>query len=79
MPPFFDRILQLSTGMYFLVNTCQFDCQPQDTVEIVDSAWVPIDAMRSMPVNIDVSAFLRHNCRPTQSKGSKYSVRPVLL
>ena len=79
MPPFFDRVLQLSTGMYFLVNTCQFNCQPQDIVEIVDSAWVPIDDIRTMPINIDVSAFLRRNCRPTQSKSSKFLVRPVLL
>lgn len=79
MPPFFDRVVQLSTGMYFLVNTCEFSCQPQDTVEIVDTAWVPVETMRSMPVNIDVSAFLRHNCRTTQSKSTKYFVRPIQL
>ena len=79
MSPFFDRVLQLSTGMYFLVNTYPFTCQPQDTEEIMDSAWVPIDKIRSMSINIDVSAFLRHNYRPTQSKGSKFNVRPIPL
>jgi 8-oxo-dGTP pyrophosphatase MutT (NUDIX family) len=79
MPPFFERVLQLSTGMYFLVNASEFNCQPQDTQEIVGSMWVPIESMRSMSVNIDVSAFLRHNGLPTQSKSAKYSVRPVIL
>jgi 8-oxo-dGTP pyrophosphatase MutT (NUDIX family) len=74
----FDRVVHLQTGTYYLVKSDEFTSNPIDTTEIVDSAWIPLESMRSMPINVDVSTFLRHHT-PTKSVASRYNVKPIHL
>lgn len=74
----FDRVVHLQTGTYYFINSDEFISAPIDTTEIVDSAWIPVESIRSMPINVDVSMFLRHHA-PTKSTPSRYNVKPIHL
>lgn len=77
--PFFNRIVNLQTGVYYLLNSDEFITNPIDTTEIIDTAWVPIHTLRSMPINVDVSAFLKYHMTATKSEFTRYNVKPVVL
>ena len=32
---------------------------PRDTTEIIDTRWVTLEEMESMPINVDVSRYVR--------------------
>ena len=77
----FDRIIQLSTGTYYLVYTpYETPCNIQDPKEICAAQWVPIDEIMKLNANIDVNAFLKTAyARSTKSNKPKYIVRQYLL
>jgi len=76
--PFFNRIIHLQTGIYYLLNSDEFAIKPIDTNEIADSAWIPVESMRNMSINVDVSTFLRQHT-PTKSITPKYTIKPIYL
>jgi 8-oxo-dGTP pyrophosphatase MutT (NUDIX family) len=55
----FKRIVHLSTGVYFLYYCSEYPCKPIDTNEVVETAWVTLEAIKKMKVNIDINTFLR--------------------
>ncbi len=77
----FDRIIQLSTGTYYLVYTpYEIKCDIQDSKEICASQWISFEEMATLTANIDVNAFLRTvYARPTKSYKPKYIVRQYLV
>jgi 8-oxo-dGTP pyrophosphatase MutT (NUDIX family) len=77
----FDRIVQLSTGTYYLVYTSfETACKVQDLKEVCATQWIPIDEIANLSVNIDVNAFLKTvYARPTKSYKPKYIVRQYLV
>ncbi len=77
----FDRIIQLSTGTYYLVYTpYEIKCDIQDSKEICASQWISFEEMANLTANIDVNAFLRTvYARPTKSYKPKYIVRQYLV
>lgn len=79
LSPFFDRIVHLATGMYYLVKTPELSVCPTDENEVMDIRWIPLSKLKSFPVNIDVNTFLRNYgteyCVPTQRSFVMYPVR----
>jgi 8-oxo-dGTP pyrophosphatase MutT (NUDIX family) len=79
LSPFFDRIVHLATGTYYVVNTPELAVNPNDETEIMDSQWIPLSKLKSFPVNLDVNTFLRQYgseyIAPTQRKFGFGTVR----
>lgn len=77
----FDRILQLSTGTYYLVYTShEIPCQTKDSNEICATKWTPFEEFSKLNANIDVNAFLKTvYARPTKSAKPRYIVRQYFL
>ncbi len=79
LSPFFDRMIHLATGTYYLVKTPELDVYATDQNEIIDIRWISLSKMKGFPVNLDVNTFLRHYGEeympPTQRKFVNYSVR----
>jgi 8-oxo-dGTP pyrophosphatase MutT (NUDIX family) len=77
----FDRIIQLSTGTYYLVYTpYEIKCTIRDSKEITMTQWLTFDEIANLNANIDVNAFLRTvYARPTKSNKPKYIVRQYML
>lgn len=61
LSPFFDRIVHLATGTYYIVTTPELVVQPNDQNEIIDSQWVSLSNLKGYPVNLDVNTFLRQH------------------
>ena len=62
--------LKIGYGYYYLfVLSHPYVLSPQDTNEIVQTAWVSIEDMKSMELNADVNQFIRN-----QKKLSDYWV-----
>jgi 8-oxo-dGTP pyrophosphatase MutT (NUDIX family) len=84
LPPFFERILHLSTGSYYVVRSPELPCRVGDPEEIMDTAWLTFKQLQTSSVNIDINTFLREhgaafNGPPTKSMPPKYIVRQLLL
>lgn len=79
LSPFFDRIVHLATGTYYLVKTNELNVYAEDQNEIADIRWIPLSKMKGIPVNLDVNTFLRQYGEdympPTQRKFVNYPVR----
>jgi 8-oxo-dGTP pyrophosphatase MutT (NUDIX family) len=77
----FERILQLSTGTYYLVHLArEMACAVQDSKEVCATQWIALDEVARLCVNIDVNAFLKTvYARPTKSNKPRYIVRQYLL
>jgi 8-oxo-dGTP pyrophosphatase MutT (NUDIX family) len=79
LSPFFDRIVHLATGTYYIVNTPELDACPSDQNEVIDIRWIPLAKIKSFPVNLDVNTFLRQYgteyILPTQRTFVSYPVR----
>lgn len=79
LSPFFDRIIHLTTGTYYLVKTHELNVFPADQNEIIDTRWIPLSKIKGFPVNLDVNTFLRQHGEefmpPTQRKFVNYPVR----
>lgn len=56
---YFQKILHLATGTYFLFSYTEKECIPNDIKEVMDTAWVSFDMLKSMNVNIDISTFIK--------------------
>jgi len=53
--------LKIGYGYYYLfVLPSKYDLQPHDTNEIIKTAWVSMDDMKSMELNADVNQFIRN-------------------
>jgi 8-oxo-dGTP pyrophosphatase MutT (NUDIX family) len=55
----FQKIIHLSKGIYFLYYCEEENPAPKDVNEVMETAWVPIEKLCSMNVNVDISMFLR--------------------
>jgi 8-oxo-dGTP pyrophosphatase MutT (NUDIX family) len=61
VPPRFPmRIHQLATGLYYHYRVSEelIGC-PEDTAEVEDLQWLSAAELRCMPINVDVSTFLK--------------------
>jgi ADP-ribose pyrophosphatase YjhB (NUDIX family) len=83
MPSTFERILHLSTGIYYLIRSPEYACKIIDNNEITESAWMNLAEVRNVKVNIDVNTFIREYKflfqTPTQSIGAKIHPRILLV
>ena len=61
LSPYFDRIVHLATGTYYIVQTDERRGQPTDTNEVSELRWIPLSKLKSFPVNLDVNTFLRRH------------------
>jgi bis(5'-nucleosidyl)-tetraphosphatase len=61
LPRTFNKIVHLSTGTYFLVETSEVVPNPRDCSEVTAAEWVSFEALAKMPVNIDINTFLREH------------------
>jgi 8-oxo-dGTP pyrophosphatase MutT (NUDIX family) len=73
LPPFFERILILAKGSYFVVSSPEYECQIRDKKEVSEVEWVDLKDAENYHINVDVSSFLkrqkqRQTCSPIQSK-----------
>lgn len=61
IPPRFPlRIHQLATGLYYHYRVPEeLDGFTEDTTEVEDLQWLTATELRRMPVNVDVSTFLK--------------------
>ena len=79
LSPYFDRIVHLATGTYYLVKTPELNVCPTDQNEVMDTRWIPLSKIKTFPVNIDVNTFLRHYgseyVAPIQRVNVNYPVR----
>lgn len=79
LSPYFDRIIHLATGTYYLVQTDEIRGQPTDVNEVSELRWIPLSKLKEFPVNLDVNTFLRQYgseyIQPTQRKFVNYPVR----
>lgn len=60
LSPYFDRIVHLATGTYYIVQTDECKGYPTDTNEVSELRWIPLSKLKQFPVNVDVNTFLRH-------------------
>ena len=59
-PPLtFDRIIHLATGTYYVYACNEFQTDPRDVKEVVQTEWMDLNRIRSVSVNVDVNTFLR--------------------
>lgn len=61
VPPRFPlRIHQLATGLYYHYRVYEelVGCA-EDTAEVEDIQWLTVSELRRMPINVDVSTFLK--------------------
>lgn len=83
LPPLFERVLHLATGIYYLVRTSEYPCKIQDPNEISEIAWMSLSELRTKSVNVDVNTFLREYGEliqaPTQRKTTNTIIRPKPL
>ncbi len=85
LPRFFERILNLSTGSYYVVRSPELPCHIRDSNEIMDTAWLSPKQLQTSSVNIDINTFLREHGSmlgwgaATKSMPPKYVVRQILL
>jgi 8-oxo-dGTP pyrophosphatase MutT (NUDIX family) len=56
---FFEKIVNLAKGSYFLYRSEEFDCSIQDQNEVSETQWVSLDNIENYNVNVDVNTFLR--------------------
>lgn len=69
LPLFFDRILILSKGSYFLVKSYEYECQIKDRKEVIEAAWVDLKDIGNYHINVDVSAYIKkYKNEPVQRK-----------
>lgn len=55
------RVVLLPTGTYFIFETNEFQCFPQDTTEVEHTAWLTYRQLCRLSVNLDIKSFLsRH-------------------
>ena len=53
--------LKIGYGYYYLfILPSKYNLHPYDTNEIIKTAWVSIDDMKSMELNADVNQFIRN-------------------
>jgi len=61
VPPRFPlRIHQLATGLYYHYRVGEeLEGCPEDTAEVEEIQWLTASQLRRMPINVDVSTFLK--------------------
>jgi ADP-ribose pyrophosphatase YjhB (NUDIX family) len=83
MPSTFERILNLATGIYYLIRSPEHKCEINDNNEISEIAWMNLAELKNVKVNVDVNTFIREYKflfqTPTQSIGAKIHPRILLL
>lgn len=51
---------RIGYGYYYIFTLSEkFQLIPRDTMEIMDTKWVTLEEMESMPLNVDVSRYVR--------------------
>ncbi len=61
LPLFFEKLIPLRTGSYYLVRSREVTCTTQDPKEVEEIGWFTSKQIRSnnLNVNVDVNTFLR--------------------
>jgi 8-oxo-dGTP pyrophosphatase MutT (NUDIX family) len=60
LPIFFERVVNLATGSYYVVRSSpEYNTFIGDNDEVEEVAWLTTDELRSKPANVDVNTFLR--------------------
>lgn len=60
LPIFFERIVNLATGSYYIVRSCpEYNTEISDDNEVCETAWLTVDELRERSTNVDVNTFLR--------------------
>jgi 8-oxo-dGTP pyrophosphatase MutT (NUDIX family) len=57
----YERILTLSTGMYYLTRSPELETKLKDKNEILEIRWMTYDELKNADVNVDVNTFLRNH------------------
>jgi len=80
LPLFFERILILAKGSYFLVKSQEYECEIKDEKEVSEVAWIDLKNIGNYHVNIDVCSFLKTemNGNITQSKPAIIKVSKIV-
>lgn len=61
LPLFFEKLIHLRTGSYYLVRHREVTCTTQDPNEVEEIGWFSYKQIRTknMDVNVDVNTFLK--------------------
>jgi 8-oxo-dGTP pyrophosphatase MutT (NUDIX family) len=61
LPLFFEKVIPLRTGSYYLVRHREVNCTTQDPNEVEEIGWFSFNQIRSknLSVNVDVNTFLK--------------------
>jgi ADP-ribose pyrophosphatase YjhB (NUDIX family) len=61
LPLFFERMIPLRTGSYYLVRSREINCTTQDPNEVEEIGWFSLSQIRakSLNVNVDVNTFIK--------------------
>jgi 8-oxo-dGTP pyrophosphatase MutT (NUDIX family) len=61
LPLFFEKMIPLRTGSYYLVRSREVNCTTQDPNEVEEIGWFSLNQIRAknLNVNIDVNTFIR--------------------
>jgi 8-oxo-dGTP pyrophosphatase MutT (NUDIX family) len=60
LPIFFERIVNLATGSYYIVrSTPEYDTIIRDDNEVSEASWLTVDELKNESINVDVNTFLR--------------------
>jgi 8-oxo-dGTP pyrophosphatase MutT (NUDIX family) len=67
----FQKIIHLTTGTYFMYSHLEQDCKPIDVKEVMETAWVPLEKLKTMNVNVDINAFIRSHSYLLETKAQR--------
>lgn len=57
-PTLCQRVLPLSTGLYYVYATPETQCDPQDTAEVSEVGWFSLSELAFLNKNLDMNTFL---------------------
>jgi 8-oxo-dGTP pyrophosphatase MutT (NUDIX family) len=83
LPQHFERIIQLNTGIYYLVESPELSVSTNDSEEVMQVAWIPFKNLRYMRINIDVNLFLQEYLQegrrqPCTTSTQRRSLPPII-
>ena len=69
---------KLQAGEYFFFEVEEMELEPQDTWEVEEALWIPVEEISKLPCNVDVNLFLvRMGLRRSRVKPSPTPSPPL--
>jgi 8-oxo-dGTP diphosphatase len=60
LPIFFERVVNLATGSYYIVRSSpEYNPVIRDENEVIQASWLSVDELKNESINVDVNTFLR--------------------